>query len=326
MGNPIIQGYGKTVSPEVYINALQGHQYIPQADQCIKNIVQKFCANKPFPSKECILDVGCGPGRITTDLGFPNCYRIGLDISQDFINYAWTNFMNRNKGADPFVSFQQMNFTEKVDIMLTNGKIIKDFDVILMQRVMHHIHGEDRAKFLQKSFDLLKQDGILVIGDEFIKEYDSEDERILNAAKSYLHIIHEARKGGFNELAEEEAKNLINDCFSGTKFAGHATEKTFECIYQYAQTINEMFYSHGSVAGLNFDANNQIRNMFANIENSVEHLVDPSIENFNRGAYKISPNVFIEELSLYGFVLEEKYEIGPVKQLGGMGVLVFMKR
>ncbi len=324
--NYIIQDYGKTVTPKLHINALQGHQYIPQADQCIKNIVQKFCTNKPFPSREYILDVGCGPGRITSDLGLPHCHRIGLDISQDFINYAWTSFLNRNKGTDPCVSFQQMNFAEEADIMLASGKIIKDFDIILMQGVMHHVHGDDRAKFLQRSFELLKPDGILIIGDEFIKDYETEDERILNVAKFYLHIIDEARKGGFIELAEEEAKNLVDDCFSGTKYAGCATQKTFEHIYEYARMINQMFCEYGGIGGLNFEANNQIRNMFDYIKRSVEGILDAQAENFNRGDLKVSTRVFTEELTNYGFVLEEKYEIGPVKQLGGMGVLMFMKR
>jgi len=320
MEKQISQDYGKTVSPEVYINALQGHQYIPQADQCIKNIVQKFCTNKPFPSREYILDVGCGPGRITTDLGFPRCYRIGLDISQDFINYAWTKFLNGKKGADPFVSFQQMNFTEKADIMLTNGRIIKDFDVILMQGVIHHIYGEDRAKFLQKSFKLLRPDGILIIGDEFIKEYESEDERIINVTNFHLHIIGEARKGGFNELAKEEAKNLIDDVLSGEKGAEFASEEVFENIFYSAKKFNESFYDFVPVA------NYFTEKWISLLKEKCSELATGDVPSFNRGDYKVSLNVFIKELSLYGFVLEQKYEIGPVEQLGGMGVLVFMKR
>ncbi len=66
--------------------------------------------------------------------------------------------------------------------------------------------------------------------------------------------------------------------------------------------------------------------MFNYIKLTVEHLTGSASENFNRGDYKVSINVFAEELSLYGFKLKEKYEIGPVKQLGGMGVLVFTKQ
>jgi SAM-dependent methyltransferase len=303
------------------MNALQGHQYIPQSDQCILNVIRKYREDvwgKEKTEPLHIIDVGCGPGRLTHKIGKlgPEYFTYGLDISESFIKFAKDNKPFGNQGH-----FLCEDFTNP-----PSNSFLPTGEIILMQGVLHHVHGEDRAKFLQRSFDLLKPGGILIIGDEFVKDYESEEERILNVAKFYLHIIDEARKGGLDELAKEEAKNLIDDCFSGTKFAGLATEKTFEYIYQYAQTINEMFYSHGSVAGLNFEANNQIRLMFEYIKRSVEPLVDASTGNFNRGDYKVSLNVFTEELSHYSFVLEEKYEIGPVKQLGGMGVLIFVKR
>lgn len=316
----IIQDYGETVTPEVYLSTLQGHQYIPQADQCIRNLIKEYCQkNNGICPK--ILDLGCGPGRLTFSIAENNCHVIGLDISESFISHAneiyWKNEIR--KGT---VEFQQRNFAE---YGLKSNDNHKTLDIVFMQGVMHHIHSEDRSMFLHRIYEYLKPDGILIIGDEFITDYESPDERILNVAKFYLHIIDEARKGGFNELAEEEAKNLIDDCFFGTKFAGFATEKTFETVYQFAKSINEQFYSHGSVAGLNFEANNQISNMFNYIKLTVEHLTGSASENFNRGDYKVSINVFTEELSLYNFKLEKKYEIGPVNQLGGMGVLVFKK-
>jgi SAM-dependent methyltransferase len=320
--NSIIQDYGKTVTSKLYLNALQGHQYIPQADQCIRNIIKEYCQkNNDICPK--ILDLGCGPGRLTLSIAENNCHIVGLDISENFITYAneiyWQNEIR--KGT---VEFQQLDF---LDYDVKSNDSYQMFDVILMQGVMHHIHDESRSKFLQKSFDLLKPSGILIIGDEFIKDYESEDGRILNAAKFYLHIIDEAIKGGFGELAEEEAKNLIDDCFSGTKYAGHASQYVFDqIIYPYAKNINEMFYTHGSVAGLNFEANNQIYNMFDYIKRRTEHLTIFSTDgNFNRGDYKVSLEKFVDEVDACKFILSETYKIGPVDQLGGMGVLVFKK-
>lgn len=315
----IIQDYGKTVTPELYIRALQEHPYIPQSDQCIVNIIKKYresvyTSDKPMH----IFDIGCGPARLTykiAGLG-PEYFFYAIDISESFIAYAKENRPFRCHGylyCQDFISPPE------------KGQPLPNAEVILMQGVMHHVHGDDRIKFFNRIFDRLVPEGILVIGDEFIKEYESEEERVLNVAKFYLHIIDEARKGGFNELAEEEVKNLIDDCFSGTEFAGLATDKTFQYIYDWAKMINEMFYSYGAVTGLNFDANNQIHNMFEYIKRSVEDLVDSSTENFNRGDYKVSIRVFEEEAVKYGFKLKETYKIGPVDQLGGMGVLVFQK-
>lgn len=316
----IIQDYGTTVLPELYINILRGHQYIPQSDQCIGNIIFTTLNSKDSFSAN-VLEVGCGPGRILSEIAAKNeATFYGVDISESFINFA--NLISKGR-----TSYQVVDFSKEDQPIYGWGRTeTPAFDVIFMQGVMHHIHGEDRAKFFKRSFDLLKPDGVLIISDEFIKDYESDDDRIMNVAKFYLHIIDEARKGGFDELAYEEAKNLIDDCFSGTKFAGLATEKTFQNIYEYARTINQMFYSYGSVAGLNFDANNQIRNMFTYIKLSVELLTNSSAQNFNRGDLKVSLNVFLEEASLYGFKSQDIYKIGPVDQLGGMGVIVFKKQ
>lgn len=320
MQNHIIQDYGATITPERYMNALQGHQYILQSDQCILNIIKEYRKNVWGESKTepiHIIDIGCGPGRLTHKIGKmgPEYFTYGLDISESFIAFAKKNNPHGNQGY-----FLCEDFSNP-----PTNSFVPSAEIILMQEVMHHVHDADRAVFFKRAFDLLKKNGILIIGNEFIKDYESEDERIMNVAKFYLHIIDEARKGGFGEFAEEKAKNLIDDCFSGTKYAGYATKKTFEHIYQYAHMINEMFYSHGSVAGLNFEANNQIRNMFEYIKRSVENLTQSSADNFNRGDYKVSINVFAGEAALYGFKLQNKYEIGPVKYLGGMGVLVFSK-
>lgn len=322
--NSIIKDYGTTVTPKLYLNTLQGHQYIPQADQCIRNIIKEYCqkSNDICPR---ILDLGCGPGRLTLSIAENNCHIIGLDISENFITYANESYWNNEirKGS---VEFQQLDFA---DYDAKSNDNYQTFDVILMQGVMHHIHGESRSKFIQKCFDLLKPSGILIIGDEFIADYESEDGRILNAAKFYLHIINEAMKGGFNELAEEEAKNLIDDCFSGTKYAGHATEETFNIIYECAKETNNSFYELGrkSLEPSSYLVSSDIATILIDqIKETTHDLVESdSEENFNRGDYKVSLDKFVDEIDAYRFILSETYKFGPVDQLGGMGVLVFKK-
>ena len=313
--NKIIQDYGKTVTPELYIHALQGHPYIPQSDQCIRNLIKEYCQknNNICPK---ILDLGCGPGRLAFSITENNCHVIGLDISENFIDYANERYWNSEirKGT---IEFQQRNFAE---YGLKSNDNHQTLDIIFMQGVMHHIHGEDRSMFLHRIFEYLKPSGILIIGDEFIKDYESEEERILNVAKFYLHIIDEARKGGFNELSEEEAKNLIDDYFSGTEHAGYGDGKVFECIYEFSEKINTEFYTRGIFG--NFSK--LIDLMEKNILRLIEHL-KPNTTSFNRGDYKTSINKFVSEVSEYGFTLSETYKFGPVDQLGGMGVLIFKK-
>lgn len=316
MENNIIQDYGKTVTPELYINTLQGHQYIPQSDQCIPNVMKKYRENvwgKEKTEPLHIIDVGCGPGRLTHKIGKlgPEYFIYGLDISDSFIEFAKKNNPYGNQ-----VCFLREDFANP-----PTNSFVPSAEIIMMQGVMHHVHGDDRAKFLQRSFKLLKPDGILIIGDEFIKDYNSETERKLNVCKFYLHIIDEARKGGFNELAEEEAKNLIDDVLSGEETAGFGNEELFQVIYEKAKLANKGFY-----AGAHQELDELAEALIGYTREKTKSIASQNSTNFNRGDLKVSTEKFTNELKNYGFALEEKYEIGPVDVLGGMGVLVFMKR
>lgn len=321
MKTKIIQDYGKTVTPELYMRALQGHQYIPQADQCIMDIVFKKYNDPPFEDQLTLLDVGCGPNRLTSRFAdiILGSEVVGIDISESFIKFSNENLPYLRRGSvrtNP--TFFNLNFSKAKELEALKEK--RPFDIIVMQGVMHHIHGNDRGSFIRNAYNYLFSTGILIIGDEFIADYDSDKTRKDNIAKFYCHIIDEARKGGFNELAEEEAKNFIDDYFSGTEHAGHGDGKVFECIYEFSEKINTEFYTRGMFG----DFSKLIDLMEKNVLRLTETL-DSNNPSFNRGDYKVSINEFVKELVPYGFTLREKYEIGPVRQLGGMGVLVFRK-
>ncbi len=49
-------------------------------------------------------------------------------------------------------------------------------------------------------------------------------------------------------------------------------------------------------------------------------------KNFNRGDKKVSLIDFSTWVTSYGFNMRETYKFGPVDQLGGMGVIVFVKK
>lgn len=313
MENRVIQDYGKTIDPEIYTNALQGHQYIPQADQCIRNIIKKHCQkNEKIPQK--ILDLGCGPGRLTFSLvEGNNCHILGLDISNHFIEYARKS-LHLEKARHSVISFRVGNFA-------TDSADDEVWDVILMQGVMHHIQCSERFDFLQNCFNSLRSDGILIIGDEFIAEYKNEDERRLNAGKFYLHIIDEARKGGFDELAEEEAKNLIDDILSGEEGAGFGDEPLFQAIYEKAELFNRGFYS-----GAHKEISELTKELIGYAREKTQLIARKDIANFNRGDYKVSVEHLTREFTEHNFVLEQAYKIGPVDVLGGMGVLIFKKQ
>lgn len=319
MSNEIIQDYGKTITPEEYNAILKGHQYISQADYCIESISKKFCGEKPLTYRSTILDLGCGPGRITMNLGLPNSYVMGVDIAPDFIKYALNQLYR--KGSPPFINYQYLDFTSDEPIVMGRKSIEPVFDVIVMQGVMHHVHGDDRAKFIQKCHKIMKPDGILIIGDEFIRDYRDEDDRKQHVCAFYAHIIAEALKGGFRTLAEEEAKNLIDDVLTGEEGAGHMNEELKAHIFGKAQNINKTFYTGHRV----FMKDSTLK-LIDHIRRETSKIVTQNqSENFNRGDLKISTEKFISELESFDFKMKETFRFGPVEELGGMAVIVFTK-
>ncbi len=315
----IIKDYGRTISPEVYMSALQGHQYIPQADECIRRIVRSYAAGSG--GQGALLDLGCGPGRLTEGIAaeHPGLSVLGLDISESFILHAQASCESR--GGIPNLRYLCLDFCAD------NIKSVsyRNWNLIMMQGVMHHIHGDDRVLFKKRCLDILTPGGLLIVGDEFIADYPNEATRRYRVCEFYLHIIDEARKGGFEELAREEAKNLVDDVLSGEEGAGFADDEILKLIYEYAAPMNDRFYSQG--VRMESDMHVMVRDLVPQVRTRAKILATQNMAtSFNRGDLKISTNKFIREMGDSGFALRTLYEIGPVQYLGGMAVMVFEKK
>ena len=333
-----IKDYGNTVSPQVYIDGLQGHPYIPQSDQCILNIIQKVA--ETAKAKFSVLDVGCGPARLTYKVArlpiqnnqlTEGIWVTGIDSSglfleeaDKYVSDASKVFNVKNGRGQRHVKFICADFVTGEDFFRRDfiSSFPKQQNVIFVQGVMHHVHGERRVLFLSRCRELLKNNGILIVGDEFIADYKNEIERKMNVAKFYLHIIAEALKGGFSDLAYEEAKNLVDDVLAGETGAGYANQEVFDLIFGSAETNNKWFYGKGFIPNQNVNDNliPKLRIMCSKLA-----LASEPDQSFNRGDFKISVEKFINEMKDNSFELVNTYKFGPVDELGGMGVLTFRK-
>lgn len=327
----MIKDYGTTVAPDLYMRALQGHPYIPQADQCIRNIVRDYRDSRPSDKHDQvgIMDVGCGPGRLTFSFAHRLATVVGMDASRSFFQYAQRQLLVREQTLPGQVDFINMdfigdpalfpNYDDPVD---ADGK----WHILVAQGVLHHIHGDDRAAFMKRFHEVLRDDGIVIIGDEFIPKYTTPEMRRLNVAAFYLHIIDEAVKGGFKELAVEESKNFIDDVLSGEKGCGYADTRLLNYIQAMSKSFNREFSRGLDSPPPDPSTKKRLEQFIRTVREEAEKLADLQPSNsFNRGDYKVSVDTLVEEMMLYGFVCKDRYEMGPVQQLGGMGVLVFTK-
>ena len=148
-------------------------KYMPQILEDIKNKLK-------ISSEDTLLDIGCGLGLFLIPLSFFCRNVVGIDhknfIKQIKIYFKFFNSKNLISG-----NFLKLNLKKK-------------FDKILIYSVVHYLSSEKEfQKFVNKALVLLKNKGILMIGDIPIQEYE---ETFLNSkeGKKYYHEFKNLKK------------------------------------------------------------------------------------------------------------------------------------
>lgn len=309
--------YAKIIDADDYTQGLAEHPDIPQADAGITRIIREKL-QETLNIEFRVLDLGCGPGRITKPIAeelLPvACAKnvdlsvIGFDISEGFISFARTH---KSGKAISYVlaDFLTHDFKEK-------------FDIILMQGLFHHVPLADRKQWAERCRDILTNDGTVVIGDEFIPDYSSENERVLNVAGLYAYVVAYALQNGHKSLAEIESMNMVDDVCAGLPGAGHSNEELIEFIQDTSRKIYICAHEKGTKSS---EYKDLLKMLVERIQRDAEKISATDTSNHDRGDYKISIAKQVEEFAKIGLGLEREQIYGPVNWLGGMAVLTFRK-
>lgn len=104
-----------------------------------------------FKGNESVLDVGCGDGKITSEIAkkLPHGHIIGLDSSEHMVNFAKTEFENKCQN----LSFILGN---AVSIPFEN-----EFDLVVSFACLHWV--KDQISFLISSRNALKKNGKIIL-------------------------------------------------------------------------------------------------------------------------------------------------------------------
>ncbi|MBT9316201.1 class I SAM-dependent methyltransferase [Leptothoe spongobia] len=118
-----------------------------------QNCWQPLIQRKHFPKTGKLLELGCGAGNISIKFAQLGYDVTGVDIASTAINWAIENAAK----ADVDIAFL-LN-----DVLTLSDIEDESFDLALDGHCFHCIIGEDRTRFLQSAYRILKNNGVLAI-------------------------------------------------------------------------------------------------------------------------------------------------------------------
>lgn len=303
----ISSNYSKIISPGDY-NKLMSieHLYINAADMHIAKTIQEKVANK---ERSEVVEIGCGPARILPVVLSinPTIRLTGLDVDFDFLEYA------RNRVKDTPIKIIEsdiVNYSHPIPV-----------DIFYSEGFHHHIaKGKTVQDYLKNVHHQLKEGGYYIVGDEFIAEYKNEAERDMKLVLWYCHIIANAMKNGFDYLAREEAKTLLDDIYESKNQCFFKTERQIELVLDNAKIMDQLVLEDLEKA--NIIATSFLREL------KLLSCLTPNGDDtiiLSRGDYKISHSVFKQEIEEAGFEIESSKSFGPLQTIGAMVVYTLKK-
>lgn len=159
----------------------------------LENIKKKL----KLTNNDTFLDIGCGLGLFLIPLSFFSKNAYGIDHK---------NFINKIKKNFKFFDFRNLisgNFLKL--------RIKKKFDKILIYSVVHYLSSEiELVKFMKKALNILKKDGIILIGDIPIYEYEK---KFLNSkeGRQYYKIFNTIKNSYKKKSKAFNISNYLNN-------------------------------------------------------------------------------------------------------------------
>lgn len=296
--------YSSIIDPKAYNRLMTNqHLYIAGADKVICDELARLKES----GARTFAELGCGPARLLRraasrlSLGSGEVL-MGLDHDEAFLAYA-AKVVARTR-----ISLQ------KIDLI--DFGLAEPVDVFFSQGFHHHLAKGDVASHLQSVRRNLTSNGVYVLGDEFLPQYEDERERKVRAVIWYAHIIDHAAKNGHDLLAREEAKTLIDDLNEGGDLTGIKTEQQIQAVLLAVGEINQLWkvnLDHAKIKA------NDLLSSLAGLR-ATPGYEDPSM-TLSRGDFKIDEAHLLQEAFSAGFTGVQLIKaIGPYQRVGALVV------
>lgn len=286
--------YSQIISASTYTRIMSQHIYMPEADGTVASSALKHAISRG--GAPTILEIGCGPGRVTALLANYGARVHAVDIDRAFLEEAQK-------------TIPQATFTQADLLTYMHPTLV---DVVVSHGLHHHIH----SKYLQMVAQYIKPGGVYVLGDEFLPHYNTNSERKLRAIIWYSHVIAEALSASHNTLALEEAKTLLDDLFHES--SKYKTSSLVELVLRKAAQINDLTRQNQWTA-----ANTVAERLLRDVEKSEGEA--PMDLRLSRGDYKICHVEFVQQLKSTGLEVADLQTVGPTNTIGGFKTYVLKK-
>jgi SAM-dependent methyltransferase len=194
----------KTIEMSLYIDVEdydqheENHAYYREM---MERMAEIFSRRFPSSSEPCrVLEFGAGTGIFTSRLAELDSINEIVAVEIDWHCYKKLEYKFRDQKNRVKVLHED---SRKFD---PPGK----FDFIFSSFADHHIRERDKARYFKNVKRNLKPGALLIVGDEFLREHDSDDEadRRMALEAYHNHIIEKARDIGDEILVQLESQAL----------------------------------------------------------------------------------------------------------------------
>lgn len=301
--------YSEIIGPEDFNRIYtEEHVYIAASDGDIQSLIKDGISSIPGVAE--VVELGCGPARILPLIAeIPNIHLAGVDYDPAFLAYA------KKRMAGSAVS---IIFTD-----ITSLTYPKPVDIFYSQGFHHHIQkGNSVQEYLSHVHSQLKDNGLYIIGDEFLPEYTSTHDRLIKVVIWYSHVIHHAKIRHFDYLAAEEAKTFLDDLNENSEIQNIKNQEQLDAVLTHVTPINQAAEAGDmekatALAEEFLQKYSQLRN---------KQLHGDTTMDLSRGDFKICESEFKKEIEQAGFVIEKKKVKGPIEQIGAIVVYQLRKQ
>lgn len=151
--------------------------------QSVYDLVEELDRKNPK-----ILEIGVGTGNLASKFLNSNYEIIGIDQSREMLSVAKEKYPSL-----------KVRLGEFLKILYDN----KSFDVIISTYAFHHLNEDEKCIAIEEMIRVLKDDGVIIIGDLMFESKDSEEKILMDLSQEQIEEIKDEYYSYIDLLSDE---------------------------------------------------------------------------------------------------------------------------